>query len=181
VTVEEAIDLIRPAVRARPNATWADLGAGTGTFTEALAALLGDNGSVLAVDREAAALRALRRLAAHTPGAAIHVAEGDVRELDAIPQLQREQLDGALFANVLHFVEDPHVVLQQVQQFLRPDGKIVVIEYDRRTPSRWVPFSLPPDALARAARAAGLSEPVEIGRRSSRYQGELYCAVCAAP
>ena len=39
---------------------WADLGAGTGTFTSALAWLLGQGATVLAVDRDPGALGALR-------------------------------------------------------------------------------------------------------------------------
>jgi ubiquinone/menaquinone biosynthesis C-methylase UbiE len=180
VTVAEALQLIRPAVRANSDAMWADFGAGQGTFTEALAQLLGKEASVLAVDSDARALRDLRRLALQTTAPSIQVTAGDVRDLHAIPALGSATLDGALFANVLHFVDDPQVVLHQVKTLLKPDGRVVVIEYDRRLASRWVPFPLPPAALAKAARAAGLSEPVEIGRRASRYQGELYCAISTA-
>src|SRR4029079_1032936 len=41
--------------------TWADLGAGTGAFTLALAELVGPTGEVIAVDRDRGALRELER------------------------------------------------------------------------------------------------------------------------
>ncbi len=56
----DAVRLIGAAVPAGA-ATWADLGAGSGTFTLALASLLGPGGIVYAVDRDTDALRKLVR------------------------------------------------------------------------------------------------------------------------
>ena len=49
------VGLLRPAVE--PGGTWADIGAGEGAFTLALADLLGPGGRIVAVDRDAHALR----------------------------------------------------------------------------------------------------------------------------
>ena len=49
------VGLLRGAVE--PGGTWADVGAGSGAFTLALADLLGPGGRIVAVDRDAAALR----------------------------------------------------------------------------------------------------------------------------
>lgn len=180
MTRAEAIELIRSGVSERQAATWADFGAGGGTFTEAIAELLGEDGRVIAIDRDRNALRQLRRLATHAGGARIDIAKGDVQRLDAIPELDGQHLDGALFGNVLHYIAQPDIVLARVRELLRPQGRIVVVEYDRRSASRWVPHPLPLRELAAAARKAGLKEPEEIGRRKSRYQGELYCAALYA-
>ena len=51
----QAIALISVAVT-REGGRWGDLGAGSGTFSRALAALLGPTGTVYAVDRDAGAL-----------------------------------------------------------------------------------------------------------------------------
>ena len=48
------VRLLRGAVD--PGGTWADIGAGTGAFTLALAYLLGPGGQVIAVDRDRGAL-----------------------------------------------------------------------------------------------------------------------------
>ena len=65
MTTDEASELIRDAVltdHGEPvGPVWADMGAGSGTFTFALARLLGPEGRVVAVDREPAALESLRR------------------------------------------------------------------------------------------------------------------------
>ena len=51
------VALLRPAVWPG-GGTWADIGAGEGAFTLALADLLGPGGRIVAVDRDARALRA---------------------------------------------------------------------------------------------------------------------------
>jgi precorrin-6B methylase 2 len=176
LTEREAIELIRPALHADDGGVWADFGAGSGTFTRALASLLGENAEVIAVERDPAALRDLRRAAALPGGAAIKVIDGDVTNLHLIDEFATSQLDGALFANVLHFLRDAESVLDRLRSFMHPDSRVVVVEYDQRSASRWVPYPLPSHRLAALAASAGLSPPVEFGRRKSRYQGDLYCA-----
>ena len=177
MTREEAIELIRPALPAAVRGVWADFGAGRGTFTEALAALLPKDSAVIAIERDPNCLSDLRRLASWAKGARMLVQNGDVQDLQGIPALAEQPLAGALFGNLLHYVPDPESVLSDLRPFMEPGARIIVIEYERRQASPWVPFPLPLDRLAAAAREAGLSEPVEVGRRDSRYQGELYCAV----
>jgi ubiquinone/menaquinone biosynthesis C-methylase UbiE len=133
-------------------------------------------GKVLAVERDQRALRDLRRVAAQSSGM-IEAIEGDLLQLGAISVLKQNQLAGALFANVLHFFATPDIILSDVRRFLQPDATIIIIEYDRRSASRWVPYPLSFQRLVALAKQAGLSAPKEIGRRASRYQGELYCAV----
>jgi SAM-dependent methyltransferase len=175
MTEREAIELIRPAIDVGEGGIWADFGAGSGTFTRALAHLLGEHGQVIAVERDRAALRDLRRLSVVPGTASIHVVEGDITNLQMIGELATSRLSGALLANVLHFIREPQRVLDRLRSFMLPAGQIVVVEYDARAASRWVPYPLPLHRLAAVAEAVGLSEPIGIGRRKSRYQGELYC------
>jgi SAM-dependent methyltransferase len=179
VTADEAVDFLRPAVPSGPS-VWADLGAGSGTFTEALALLLGPGGRVLAVERDRSALRELERLATHLPAgaAAVGVVPGDLDRLGSIPAFADVVPDGALLANVLHFFSDPSRLLGPAAALLAPEGRIVVVEYGGATRNRWVPHPIPLDALARLARALGLTPPRVVSERPSRYQqGALYCAV----
>src|SRR5262245_12950400 len=76
VRLRDAIALLRPAVSAT-RGTWADLGAGTGTFTLALAELLGPGGRVFAVDRDGRALAQLRAAAARNQHAGIEIVQAD--------------------------------------------------------------------------------------------------------
>lgn len=170
----EAMGLIRSAVPAA-GGVWADFGAGSGTFSHALAALLGPQGRVLAVDRDAGALRALPGTGGEARASMVPVS-GDFRDLGRIPELDGVALDGALFANSLHFVPDAGRVLREAAHRLRPRGRIVVVEYDGRSPSRWVPYPIGRDRLAALAVDAGLERPRAAGERPSAYGGMLYAA-----
>jgi SAM-dependent methyltransferase len=173
--VAAAAALIRSALR-RTDDTWADLGAGGGTFTRALASLLGHAGRVIAVERDASAVAALRALARGADGgadAAITVVQADfTRPLD-LPAL-----DGVLLANALHFVPDadqPRVVAA-VARHLRPGGRLAIVEYEGRRPSRWVPFPVSFARFVELARGAGLGDATRIGERRSAFGGTMYAA-----
>lgn len=169
--------LIRPAVPAAAGA-WADLGAGTGTFTRALAALLRPGSRVLALDRDPRALRELRRAVEARPAEGVEVVpvEGDLRRIGEVEALEGVALDGILLANSLHFVEEAERVLAALGRRLRPGGRVVVVEYDGRPPSRWVPFPVPFARLGALAGGAGLAPPRRAGELPSAYGGVLYCA-----
>ena len=182
MNLPDAINLIRAAVPEQ-GGRWADLGAGEGTFTRALATLLGPSGTVFAVDRDPDALGTLRSLSRpdrqeqHPSQAAIIPVGADFSDALQIPGVTSESLDGILLANALHFIRNPAHVLRHLAGFVRRAGSIVVIEYDRRAPDRWVPYPLPPDRLAQVARSAGLGPPAIIATRPSAYAGTLYAAM----
>ena len=178
---EDARTLIAAAIPVADGVTrWADLGAGTGTFTRALAVLLGPRGHVHAVDRDPEAVTALARLAradAMRGRAAVTALQGDLTDVDLLRVLGDAPLDGMLLANALHFVpaaEQP-AVLTRLVGWLRPGGRLVLVEYEERGPSRWVPA---PVAFARLTAIAppGASAPVRVGVRRSAYGGQLYAA-----
>src|SRR5215212_5887932 len=97
----EMVALIRSGVP-KPGGVWADLGSGTGNFSWALAELIGPQGTIYAIDRDAKAIRQLhQRIRQTDPGAAIIPQQADLtRPLD-LPVL-----DGVLMANALHFIRD---------------------------------------------------------------------------
>lgn len=167
----DALDLLRAAVPAAEGEAWADLGAGTGVFTRALAALVGPAGRVIAVDRDARALEALRRSAGRS-AAAIELVAGDVTRPLALPPL-----DGVVMANVLHFVADARGVLSRVAALLKPGGRLVLIEYEGRRPSRWVPHPVDSARFVELAVGAGFTPPRIATRRPSLFGGEIYVAV----
>lgn len=171
--LSEARALIAAAVRA--SETWADLGAGTGTFTRALASLVGAEGRVYAVDRDRASIGALRELAsAREGGAEIVVMQGDFSEDVALPLV-----DGVSLANALHFVDAARQsdVLARLAGSLREDGRIVIVEYENRAASRWVPYPVSFTRLGLLAREAGFAVPVRIGEMPSAYGGTIYASV----
>ena len=170
----EAIALIGAAVGEK-GGVWADLGAGSGVFTRALAKLLGPAGTVYAVDRNAAALRELTRTRGPAGSSAtIRTVVGDFAE-----PLELPQLDGVLVANALHYVPyaDQPAVLRRVASMLTDGAPIVVVEYDRRHANQWVPYPITPAALAAVTRDAGLGVPTVLATQPSQYSGTIYSAV----
>ncbi len=162
----EMVALIRGGVP-RPGGIWADLGAGTGNFSWALAELIGPQGTIYAIDRDAKAIRQLhQRIAQADPGAALIPQQADLtRPLD-IPTL-----DGVLMANALHFIRDQPAALALVAGYLRPGGRLLLVEYDLRAPLAWVPFPVSFARFEELAAATGLEKPTAIGRRVSLSSG----------
>lgn len=172
--IEDAAGLIRDAVLGR-GGVWADLGAGSGRFTRALAQLLPEESRIYALDRDADAIADLARWASAEAPRVKAVVADFTHELE-LPALGDEKLDGILLANALHFVKDAPGVLARLSGFLRPEGRIVIVEYDRRAPSRWVPYPIGIAQLPALAAAAGLTKPRVVESRPSEYGGILYAA-----
>ena len=174
MTPADAAALIATAVPRGPG-TWADLGAGHGVFTRALVRLLGPGSRIYAVDRDAGAVAALRRLRKADAVDLVPVAADFTRPFE-LPALPESGLDGMLFANALHFVQDPEVVMARLVGWLKPGGRVVLVEYDGRTSSRWVPHPIPSSRLPALAASAGLSAPTVTATRPSAFGGVLYVA-----
>ncbi|MBX3139725.1 MAG: class I SAM-dependent methyltransferase [Trueperaceae bacterium] len=177
MNLAEAERLIVRGVVGRAGGVWADLGAGSGTFTRALASLLGPGSTVHAVDRDVRALSELVGDEPRSAGANVVPLEADFRE-----PLPVGDLDGIVMANSLHFVErgSQGEVLARVAGHLKGGGVLILVEYDQTQGSAWVPFPVPPGRFADIAVSAELSVPTEIGRRRSRYgPTDIYAAVAS--
>ncbi len=170
----EMVALIQDGVAAQ-GGVWADLGAGTGNFTWALREILGPQGTIFAVDRDARAIKHQGELIAQAnPGAAILPLQADFTQPLALPAL-----DGVLMANALHFVRDQVAVLGRISSYLRPGGRLLLVEYDLHEAIQWVPFPVPFERLQQIALAAGLSAPQLLGRRRSPSSGIVMYAGAA--
>ena len=165
MTHQEAIQFIQPAVL-HGKYTWADLGAGAGRFTKALAALVGPKGTIYAVDRS----DTVRSIRSTGSAAEIIPLQADFTTMPSLPQL-----DGLLIANALHYVLKKESFLINILSKLPSGGTFVLIEYDRSIPNPWVPFPIREKQFAKLADKVGLSTPTAIYRRPSNYgQGDLY-------
>jgi SAM-dependent methyltransferase len=171
----EAERLIASAVPSGPG-TWADLGAGDGTFTRPLAVRLGPGARIYAVDRDARALDGLQRRLPDV-AAEVTLVHGDLERPFELPDARPGTLDGFLLANTLHFVRDPAGVLARLARWLRADGIAVLIEYDRRRPSRWVPRPIDAADLPALFAAAALTAPRVVARMDSAFGGQMYVAL----
>jgi len=160
------VALIKDGVRER-GGRWADLGAGEGAFTLALADLLGPDAQIVAVDRDARALRSLAgrfetRVADFTKGVDLH------------------ELDGVLMANSLHFVREKEPVLQAVRGMLRPGGTLIIVEYGTDRGNAWVPHPFSYERWEAMAARAGFTGTRLLRTVPSRWLGSMYSAASQA-
>lgn len=168
---QDHINLLAPGI-AKAGGVWADLGAGSGAFTLALAEIIGAGGKIFAMDKDG---RSLQHLAAdfHTryPAVTLETIVADFTRPLALPPL-----DGIVMANSLHFVEHKEEVVALVQGYLRPDGRLLIVEYNTDRGNRWVPHPFSYTTWTRLARLAGFAHTEKLYARPSRFLGEIYSA-----
>lgn len=167
------VALLRPGIEAAGGSpVWADVGAGGGAFTLALAELLGDGATIYTIDRDVQALasghkQVLRRY----PGVTIRPHVADFRHPLDLPLL-----DGLVIANALHFSPDPLPVVRQWRGRLKPGGVFIVVEYNTDHGNTWVPYPFTFERWVEIARQAGFVATTLLGRRPSRFLQEIYSA-----
>jgi ubiquinone/menaquinone biosynthesis C-methylase UbiE len=171
------VALLTRGVTQGSGGTWADLGAGTGAFTLALADLIGPHGVIHAIDRDRAALAALRTAFV---SAAPH-AEVRVQAADFGRRLDLADLDGVVMANSLHFVEDKSAVLALVRGYLKHGGRLILVEYDSDRGNTWVPHPLSFETWRDVAKEAGFIDTRRLATVPSRFLDRIYSALSLAP
>lgn len=171
---DDHVDLIRGGV---VPGDWADLGSGHGAFTLALADLLGPGARIVSVDRDGGALRRQRQaMETRFPAADVQY-----RQADFTRPLDLAEMDGIVMANSLHFVRRKEPVLAAVRGWLRPGGRLVLVEYDADRGNPWVPHPLSYPTWERVAAESGFTDTRLLARRPSRYLGAIYSALSLRP
>ncbi|HZE85474.1 MAG TPA: class I SAM-dependent methyltransferase [Puia sp.] len=168
---EEAFQLINtaplPSYIIPP--VWADLGCGSGLFTDALARMLPDKSIIFGVDK--------------STGFLSHATPGGVSIVFRQADFQKEEidlhnLDGILMANALHYVNDKPGFLFGLKHRLNAGASFLIVEYDsdRPVPS-WVPYPVSFASLQQLFRDAGYSRIRKLATHPSIYHsGEMYAA-----
>ena len=152
---------------------WADLGSGAGAFTLALADLIGPTGEIYSVDRDNRSLREQERaMRAGFPATTVHYITGDFTR-----RLNLPLLDGVVMANSLHYVRQKDPVLQLVRSYLRPGGRLILVEYNADRGNMWVPYPLSYGSWEVLASKNGFAQTRLLATVPSRFFGEIYSAV----
>ena len=108
-----------------PGASVADIGAGSGVFTLPLAGAVTATGRVYAVDID-------QGLVDHIVGKAREARATQVQGVlgkFTDPALPARDLDLAFIYDVLHHIEDRATYLRNLAGYLKPDGRIAVIDF----------------------------------------------------
>jgi predicted methyltransferase len=134
---EERTDLLLPELGLKPGMVVADIGAGTGYFSRRMAALVGPQGTVYAVDVQPEMVQMLEALARRPGMGNIKPALGGPADV----KLAANSLDLAMMVDVYHELAFPYEVLASIVRALKPGGRVVFVEY--RAEDANVPIKAP--------------------------------------
>lgn len=143
------------AVGLRSGMVFMDIGCGDGFFTIPAAQLVGEKGAVYAVDIDAAVIEKLKDRALEKGLANITARLGAAEET----VFCTECADIVFYSRVLHDFKDPAKVLHNAKHMLKPDGKLVNLDWKKKStmfgPPVHIRFS--EEQAAELIRTAGLT------------------------
>jgi ubiquinone/menaquinone biosynthesis C-methylase UbiE len=116
------------AMGIRRGQTIAEIGPGPGFWTARLGQMVGPSGHVYAVDPEPAMLETLRQRLEKTRVKNVTPVLGGAAD----PRLPAGRCDLALIVNTYHHFDDGPAFLRRVAAALRPGGRLVNIDFDKR-------------------------------------------------
>jgi ubiquinone/menaquinone biosynthesis C-methylase UbiE len=126
----EEPEKVLDALDIREGMTVADVGAGVGYFTLRLAKRVTNSGRVLAVDVQPEMLSLLKKNAEREKLRNIDLLLGTPTN----PDLPPRSVDLALLVDVYHEFEYPEEMIQSIRNSLKPDGRLVLVEYRGEDP-----------------------------------------------
>ncbi|MGA7669636.1 MAG: methyltransferase [Nitrolancea sp.] len=169
---DDHVALLRDGI-SQQGGVWADFGSGSGAFTLALAELLGPGAEIYSLDLDRRALERQRdEMRRRFPETILHVIVADFTSTQDLPPL-----DGIVMANSLHYQRDKDGVLRLVSGYLKPGGRLVLIEYNTDRGNHWVPYPLSYPTWETIADRNGFDGTRLLARRPSRFLGEIYSSV----
>jgi ubiquinone/menaquinone biosynthesis C-methylase UbiE len=128
---EEAPDTALDAIRIAKGSTVADVGAGAGYIAWRLAKRVGPAGKVYANDIQPEMIELLRKNMAERKIANVEPVLGALDD----PKLPRGGIDLALLVDVYHEFSEPRAMLRRIRESLKPDGRLVLLEYRAEDPN----------------------------------------------
>lgn len=114
----------------KPGDVVADIGAGTGAFTIPFAKAVAPSGKALAVDLWPELLEHIREKAKQEKVSNLRT----IRATFSDPRLPAGTVDVAFFHDVFHNVNDRHGYLKVLASYLKPEGRIAIIEQEFNDP-----------------------------------------------
>ena len=125
------IDYIISSLDLKPGQVVADLGAGPGVISIPMAKAVMPNGKVYAVDIDKAFIDHIKMRAGEQHITNVIPVLGKYTD----PALPAQDVDVALFHDVLHHIKDRAEYLKATAKYVKPTGKIAIVELDPKTGS----------------------------------------------
>lgn len=146
---DEVLDILAIA----PGMTVADIGAGTGFFEPYLAAAVGADGKVLALDVESGMVDFLRKRVADEGLANVEPRRVEPDD----PGLGSATVDRILVVDTWHHIDDRAAYSARLREALKPGGTVTVVDFERSSPHGPPPqHRLTSDQVAAELEAGGL-------------------------
>jgi SAM-dependent methyltransferase len=183
VNHQDHIDLLRdgiptdqtfnPTTGRNQQQIWADFGSGAGAFTLALAELLPPQALIYSIDRDRRALEQQERvLRARFPHRQLIYLTADFNRPIELPPL-----DGVVMANALHFQRDKGPLLRLIKDYLRPSGRLILVEYNVDRGNPWVPHPLSYPTWEKLAHQNGFWPTRLLAVKPSHFLEQFYSAL----
>ena len=128
---EERPDEMLAALEIAPGSVVVDIGAGVGYHTWRLANIVGPSGRVIAVDIQPAMLELLRGNIEERGLENVEIVLGTPTD----PRLPDGEVDLVLMVDVYHEFSDYRAMLRAIRASLKPDGRVVLVEYRQEDPT----------------------------------------------
>ncbi len=145
--------------------TLADIGAGTGIFTTAAAAMT--RAKVFAVE-PSAGMRTILEEKKNDLGLQ------QVEIVSDVLELPKQSVDLALLSTVLHEIHDQEAFMKQIASCLKPSGKLAVIDFHKQP----TPYGPPPEIRISPEDVLRLSAPAGFVESERFSLAESYYCVC---
>ncbi|HEY5759875.1 MAG TPA: methyltransferase domain-containing protein [Steroidobacter sp.] len=129
--IEERPQSVIDALEIKPGQTIADLGAGSGYYSFRIAPLVGEQGTVLAIDVEPRMLRIVSERAKRDGIRNITTVLGTPSD----PNLEPNSVDLLFMVDVYHELAFPFEVMTKVREALKPGGRVALIEFRAEDPA----------------------------------------------
>jgi ubiquinone/menaquinone biosynthesis C-methylase UbiE len=127
---DERPDQALDAIGIQRGSTVADIGAGVGYFTWRLAERVGANGVVYGEDIQQPMLDLLTKNMSARHLANVRAVLGTAED----PKLPKNSVDLVLLVDVYHEFSEPEKMLDRIRESLKPQGRIVFLEYRAEDP-----------------------------------------------
>jgi ubiquinone/menaquinone biosynthesis C-methylase UbiE len=127
---EEKPDLALDLLQIRAGMVVADVGAGTGYMSLRMARRVGPTGKVYANDLQPEMLQKLRAASQREKLENVETVQGT----EADPRLPPNTMDLVLLVDVYHEFSQPQAMLDKIRESLKPDGRLVLLEYRKEDP-----------------------------------------------
>lgn len=129
------IPLVIEKLRLKPGDIVADIGSGSGTFSIPMAKAIAPNGILYAVDIDPKMLDYVAARAKKEGVANLRTVLG----VEDDPKLPVKNVDVAFFHRALHMIEHRQIYLDDTAAYMKPDGRIVIIDKNpEQSPNSWM-------------------------------------------